>query len=336
MFTADVPEYVIDLARPEAARWDEVIAREAAVAGRLIGEAGAIFERVPELLRWVFARLYQKSGGLYQHEIGAWARALDASPGTVTLLNCAYELSHLRWPRVFGCTAGVCWVDGLGLVHVRSLDWPLATMGTATRLFRWRRGPREFVVVGVPGQVGVLSGMLPHTYSVTINWAPPVAFPIFEFGPTFLLRHVLETCDTYETAVRTLTETKLATSVFFTVCGSAKGQACVIERTQTEAVVRRPVASVLVQANHHVADRFKRNNADILEGESDDDVFSLAGSTRRAETLGAALAELSTACSLDAPAATLQRGSVLNADTCQQMVFCPARGAVKVWRKVDG
>jgi hypothetical protein len=38
--------------------------------------------------------------------------------------------------------------------------------------------------------------MLPHAYSVTINWAPPAAFPCFNFGPAFLLREVLETCDT--------------------------------------------------------------------------------------------------------------------------------------------
>jgi hypothetical protein len=133
-------------------------------------------------------------------------------------------LSHLRWPSIFGCSAGVRWIDGLGLVRVRCLDWPLAAMGGATRLFRFRRGAREFVSVGVPGHVGMLSGMLPHAYSATINWAPPVAFPCFDFGPTFLLRHCLETCDSYDAAVRTLTETRLSTSVFFAVCAPRKAR----------------------------------------------------------------------------------------------------------------
>ncbi len=138
----DVPNYAIDLGQVEMKRWEDVIDREKTVASGLVQEAGAAFARVPELFRWVFARLYQTSGGLYQGEIASWADALGVSMGTVTLLNCAYELSHLRWPRVFGCTAGVRWVEGLGLVHVRSLDWPLATMGGATRLFRFRsRGP---------------------------------------------------------------------------------------------------------------------------------------------------------------------------------------------------
>jgi predicted choloylglycine hydrolase len=221
------------------------------------------------------------------------------------------------------------------MVHVRSLDWPLATMGDATRLFRFRQGTREFISLGVPGQVGVLSGMLPQAYSVTINWAPPTAFPSFEFGPAFLLRFTLETCDSYEAAVQTLTQTPLSTSVFFTVCGTKKGQACVIERTQSEAAVRKMSGTVLVQANHHVAERFVKNNEDILEGESDEDLFSLAGSGRRADILTSALAEIPVACNADTMASALNRETVLNQDTCQQMVFYPDSGEVKVWRRSE-
>jgi acid ceramidase len=336
MFTTDIPTYLIDLGRDEPERWEEVISREQMAAGRLVQEASSQFERVPELLRWVFARLYQRVGGLYRGEIASWAEALGVSLGTATILNCAYELSHLRWPKLFGCTAGVRWVDGLGMVHVRSLDWPLATMGDATRLFRFRRGAREFVSVGVPGHVGVLSGMLPYVYSVTINWAPPVAFPCFDFGPAFLLRDTLETCDSYDAAVRTLTETRLSTSVFFTICGTAMDQACVIERTQREAVVRAMPGPVLVQANHHVAGRFVKNNEDILEGEADEDVFSLAGSGKRADTLDRALGEISVSCTLETVANALNKATVLNQDTCQQMVLCPASGEVKAWQRADG
>jgi hypothetical protein len=170
---------------------------------------------------------------------------------------------------------------------------------------------------------------------VTINWAPPVALPCFDFGPAFLLRDTLETCDSYDAAVRTLTETRLSTSVFFTVCGTAQDQACVIERTQREAVVRRMAGPVLVQANHHVAGQFINNNRDILEGEADEDVFSLAGSGQRADTLSGALAGLPTSCPLDTVANALSTATILNQDTCQQMVFCPGSGEVKVWRRTE-
>jgi hypothetical protein len=162
-----------------------------------------------------------------------------------------------------------------------------------------------------------------------------VAFPCFEFGPAFLLRDTLETCDSYDAAVRTLTETHLSTSVFFTVCGTTRDQACIIERTQREAVLRPLVGPVLVQANHHVGKRFVKNNKDILMGEGDDDLFSLAGSSRRAETLNQKLGALPRASSLDMVGSALNGEPVLNADTCQQMVFCPGSGEVKVWRRVE-
>src|SRR5262245_21266632 len=122
MFAAEVPTYTIDLELPESRRWSEVIAAERAAAARLLGEAAREFERVPELVRRVLRKLYQLSGGLYRDEIKAWADALGVSAATVTLLNCAYELSHLRLPRPFGCTAGVRMTSGLGPVYVRNLD----------------------------------------------------------------------------------------------------------------------------------------------------------------------------------------------------------------------
>ena len=332
MFQPDVPTYLIDLENAEALRWADVAAREKDVASLIAREAGKEFERVPELLRRIFARLYTVFGGLYRAEMEAWADALQMSLGTITMLNCAYELSHLPQPRLFGCTAGVRWIDGLGLVHIRNLDWPLASMGNATRLFRFRRGKREFVSVGVPGQVSVLSGMLPKAYSVTINWAPPTSFPSFEFGPAFLLRDTLETCDTYDEAFRVLRDTKLSTSVFFTICGTEKDQACVIERTKNKAAVRPLTGPTLVQANHHVAKQFAKNNAKLPPPEGDEEEFSLEGSSQRAQILGDALAEVGS-CSLENITAPLDVATVLNRYTCQQMVFCPRSGEVKVWRR---
>jgi hypothetical protein len=176
--------------------------------------------------------------------------------------------------------------------------------------------------------------MLPHAYSVTINWAPPVSFPSFHFGPGFLLRHTLQTCDSYETAVRTLTRTPLSTSVFFTVCGTEKDQACVIERTQQQAAVRSMTGLVLAQANHHVAARFARNNEEleVVEGEEE---FSLEGSTCRADTLCRLLSAIRSPSTLRYAAEVLDIPPVLNKLTCQQMVFCPRTGEVGVWRRAD-
>ena len=159
--------------------------------------------------------------------------------------------------------------------------------------------------------------MLPGAYSATINWAPPARTPTFRFGPTFLLRDTLETCDSYAAAVEALRKTPVAASVFFTVCGTEAGQACVIERTPGAAVVR-PADGPVVQANHHVEVRFAANNADLDDVAEDEQEFSRAGSAARADALARAL----------------DAGPVLNKFTCQQMVFCPRSGDVRVWRRL--
>lgn len=333
MFTSEVPSYVVDLGLPEAERWAEVIAAEKENARQLIDRAAADLERVPKTARWTFGQLYRMFGGLYQGEIAAWAEALGVSVGTATMLNCLYELSHLPQPKWLGCTAGICWMEGHGMVHVRTLDWPIEGMGEATRLFRFKKGNREFVSIAMPGQVGMLSGMLPGAYSVTINWAPPAALPNFDFGPGFLLRDVFETCDTYDAAVNRLTKEPLSTSVFYTVCGTEKAQACVIERTQAGAAVRPFTGKEpLVQANHHIAPTFARNNEAIREVPPEEEVFSIDGSTKRVKIMQDGLAALPATCSLEAMAAPLDVPTVLNSQTCQKMVFCPATGELKLWR----
>ncbi len=60
MLTPGAPAYEIDLADDEGRRWAGVIAAEREIAARLAREAAAEFESVPELLRWAFARLYER------------------------------------------------------------------------------------------------------------------------------------------------------------------------------------------------------------------------------------------------------------------------------------
>jgi hypothetical protein len=119
-------------------------------------------------------------------------------------MNCLYELNHLAERRAalgsqvpewlqalisFGCTAGAVRLADGRAVHVRNMDWPLQPIRTATRLFRFTDGDREFVTVGLPGLVGALSGMVPGAYSVTINYAPPTFLPGFAFGPLSSYEH---------------------------------------------------------------------------------------------------------------------------------------------------
>lgn len=329
MFCSNVPHFVIDLSKRPETRWDHVVDAMREPAQALVNQAGRELARVPSLLRGGFGWLYWLRGGLYTREISGLARRLGVTSGTATILNCAYEMSHLQVPRILGCTAGVRYIKDEGMVHVRTLDWPLPAMGPATCVFHMIYGLRAYVAVGVPGQVGVLSGMVPGGYSVTINWAPPRRNPNFNFGPTFLLRHVLETCDTYQAAVAALRDTPLSTSVFFTVCGVNAGEGCVIERTQKTAAVRELEDGVVVQANHHVAAPMK--GAKLKKGVQLENADYLDWSGGRADQMQAALL----ACGNEGnPLLSMASGPVENPETVQKMKFCPRTGEMEVWRRL--
>lgn len=339
MWTSETPTYVIDLQQDEATRWREVIAAEKITAFRLAAEAALEIENVPEIARWLFGRWYTLGGGPYLKEINAWADALGVSHGTVTMLNCSYELSQLRLgnplSKLLGCTAGVRWIDGVGIVHARTLDWPLNSLGNATRLFRFRCGQREFVSIGIIGYLGVLSGMLPHRYSATINWAPPSSLPSFNSGPTFVLRRTLEECDTYAEAVERLTHTPLSASVFYTVAGVEPGQGCVIERTRSKAIVHQMGQGVVTHANHHVAEHFSRSNQDLCAIETSAGESAYENSCRRAEVLAKAILDFQPSRDLEDLEAALSLEPILNENTYQKMIFCPRTGALKVWRRLE-
>lgn len=291
------------------------------------------------VLRAAFNSLFKLYGGPYHDEMRAIAELAGLPTTLIVLLNCSYELSHAAEhlfggaPGPFGCTSGVRWLPNRGMVHVRNMDWPLPHLGRATRIYVYTGHGRQFITVGVTGLVGVLSGMVPERYSVTINWAPPTRMPGFDWGPTFLLRQVLESTSSYEQAVRELHDTPLASSVFFTVCGTRNGQACVVERTRTGAYVREfpregdQSTRVLAQANHFASSRMSWANQMIEE--EDDGASVLNYSQERATAIESALRSAYTRKdALDA----LDEDPVLNGDTYQQMIFCPATGELGCWR----
>lgn len=329
MFSKDIPEFRLDLDGDPEGMWSHVVAAMKPQTHSLVEEASRELSRVPGFLRWLFTFFYRNAGGLYVNEMSGLAKQLGISAHTATMLNCAYELSHVHRPRLFGCTAGVRDTVN-GPIHVRTLDWPFTTMGPATGLFRFfNNSHREFISVGVPGQVGVLSGMVPGGYSVTINWAPPGRNPRFwSYGPMFLLRLVLERCSDYAKAVEILSKTPLSTSVFFTVCGVKPGEGCVIERGQYKCVVRPMTDGVVTQANHHCAACFQGNNAAVAYMEGAE---YLGFSGQRQDLLAKGLRHAQPGDKLHK---LLEQEPITNFQTVQRMSFCPATGEVHVERRI--
>ena len=346
MFAQCTKSYEIDLSLPEEERWEDVISAERTLARKVCKDVLAQIEPVPQLARLVFEKIYRLAGGRYVGEMEAWASALNVSLGDMAVIQCSYEFAHLRnvlmrqggeifkrFGGLFGCTAGIHQTRSLGMVHVRSMDWPMRHGGEATRIFKFRDGERVFYSVGVLGLIGVLSGMLPGAYSVTINWAEPQTAPNpLAFGPLFLLREAMETCDSYEAVVYKLSKTELASPVFFVVCGAKRGQGCVIERTKTSASVRRWKDEPLTQGNHYECKRFLRHNAPILEAEEGyENLFD--DSVARTDLMSEMLVEHRQPASVRSLSAVVRKSPIRNIETVHQMAFHPKSGSLCVWAR---
>jgi hypothetical protein len=352
--------YTINLELPEEERWSEVIRRERTLARGLIKEALAMVKDFPKFFRKPVKTLYRIVGGRYTGEMQAWAHALRVGEEDFLLTQCSYELSHLPESdgvfsgtlkegkkaydflrslrkKVLGCTSGIKHARGHGMVHLRSLDWPLKKGAKATRIFRFIDGDREFIAVGMVGMVGVLSGMVTGGYSATINHAQPDTDPdITALGPLFLLREVLETCDTYEEAVYMLKHSPVSTHVFFTVCGIKAGQACTIERGKKNASIRKHGRGTHAQGNLYINRPFKHLNAKAHnlteEQEEEGDWISLFDdSTARVEKMESELKSFTPTKDLASFGSVLRKDPIRSDTTIHQIVFRPRTGDLCVW-----
>lgn len=320
-------------------RWGEVIARESKTAAKLIEAAWKLYPSTVQLLEPVFAEAYREFDGAYIGELEVWAKALGIPFGQLALVNCAYEVDHvgdtlsigeigeMLFKRLFACSAGVVELEGGEPVHLRNLDWPISGMGDATRVFEFTKAKRRFVTVGFPGFVGALSGMLPGAYSVSINWAPPNRTPSFDHSPSLLLRQTLESCDTYEKALTHLRRTKLSTSVFYTLCGTAKGEGCVIERTPDKESVRELSDGYVAVTNHYRENgAFKAHNEKLAQLKNED--FLVQNTFDRLKDLTNSVKRvIGTPWSAEKLFGALDGGrDVTNYETCQRILFRPRTG----------
>jgi len=342
--------YTIDLELPEEERWREVIKREKTIARSLIKEALDMFKPFPKAFRKPLKILYRIAGGRYLGEIRAWSNGIGVREEDLLLTQCSYEFSHFQRSdgvigqtikkggtflqslrkKVMGCTSGIKHVKGHGMVHLRSLDWPLKNGVKATRIFRFVDGDREFIAVSLVGMVGVLSGMVPGAYSASINYAEPDTDPdITALGPLFLLRETLEKCDTYESAVYMLKHSPVSTHVFFTVCGSKAGQACTIERGKKKASIRKYRDETHVQGNHYINRPFSHLNSKIQIEEDCISIFD--DSTARVERMKEELIAFTPANTLHSFGSILRKYPIRNEGTIHQIAFRPKTGDLCVW-----
>ena len=188
-----------------------------------------------------------RAGTVYAAEIDSVARTLN-KPG-IWLLHGAY---------LFGCTA-LGDESEKGPRLRRTLDWPFPGLGRLAEVRCQRGAAGEFLNVTWPGFVGVLTAVAPSRFAASINQAPmrrrwrsPMLLWLDyalnalqglrgsgRLPPEHLLRHVFETCASFDEARRLLETAPVARPVLFLLVGTKPGERIVIEREETRAKTYR-------------------------------------------------------------------------------------------------
>jgi len=260
-----IPEVTIDLTKPPEERWVKMLVEHDET---VVGILEDVEQEVASWGREFLVGLGKKFLGLFRHlygaeeyvkEINAIADLLEVDPNLLFASNLAYDITS--WceahddllGKFFGCTG---FIDGNGPLLARNMDWDWPRgIRHHSMVIRFTDGLNEFITVGFPGHIGVISGISSSGFSLTVNQAYAARFtPSWTAMPvTWQVRRVLERAPSFKSALKLLTTEKTLTGAFYLVCGEKPGEAALIESDGDQDVVTEVGSGeYAVIANHYL------------------------------------------------------------------------------------
>nr|XP_046165519.1 acid ceramidase-like [Oncorhynchus gorbuscha] len=256
-FKGPVTWYTIDLDLPPSERWKLIITDKKAELVNMIQAikdlanafvpSGKLIDLVDKDLPLIVNTLPYP----FNEEIKGVATASGVPLGEVVLYNIFYEIFTV-------CTSLVAEDSNGNLIHGRNMDFGLF-MGWDMKNRSWliteklkplvvnidfQRGNKTvFKSTNFAGYVGMLTGIKPHAFTLTMNERFSLDggyIGIVEWilgnrdgmWMSFLTRSVLENATSYEEAKHLLAQTKLLAPAYFILGGNQTGQGCVITRSR--------------------------------------------------------------------------------------------------------
>ncbi|XP_036372807.1 N-acylsphingosine amidohydrolase (acid ceramidase) 1b [Megalops cyprinoides] len=256
-FKGAVTWYTVDLDLPPSKRWTEVITDKKADLVTMIAAikdladafvpSGKLINLVDKDLPLILNTLPYP----FNEEIVGIAKDSGVPLGEIVLFNIFYEVFTV-------CTSMVAEDENGNLYHGRNLDFGLF-MGWDMKNKSWtiteklkplvvnvdfrRNNHTVFKSTNFAGYVGMLTGIRPHTFTLTMNERFSLDggyIGILEWilgkrdgmWMSFLTRSVLENATSYEDAKNQLAQTELLAPAYFILGGNQTGQGCVITRSR--------------------------------------------------------------------------------------------------------
>ncbi len=202
----------------------------------------------------------------YLEEIAGVRKFCNFTENQILITNLYYDALKF----VFGCTS-FSYLNHAENIHARNLDWwsERNALKAHSKVFHFKKA-NEIIYssVGWPGFIGILSGMRASSYSITLNAVLSSEGPNMAPPVTLLIRQVLEFEQDYDSAVRKLCQTPIASDCLLMIVGKEPGQACVIERTPTKFAIRNPENNQLIVTNDYKILNGANLSNDILQDTS--------------------------------------------------------------------
>jgi len=245
-----VPTYIVNLDLPPQQRWTQICSNATYqnISNYLINTVSGILRDggagLEEIGRFLNDYYFPTELAL---EIQGCASAMGISYGWISLLNIGYEVSD-------ACTSIVAQTPDGKIYHARNLDfWD--GMGFTDSLKEMafqvefqKGGETQFYATTFSGFVGILSGMKPNAFSVTIDtrfYPQGVSQMFYEIIAaiveknaslvTFLSREVFQNENSFNAAVENLSGDTLIADVYYIVAGVSAGEGAVISRNRMNA-----------------------------------------------------------------------------------------------------
>ena len=199
--------------------------------------------------------------GDYGKEIMGISNITNIKLYEITIYNIFYEIFSL-------CTSSIINVDNY-VIHGRNLDFGLFMNGIVPILKRLvidvkfvRNNKVIYQVHTFAGYVGVLTGMKPYYYSITINQRfilnggyMGILRWFYNMKPkwnSFIVRDILEGNYNYYQAAEILQKTELVSPIYYIIAGIEYNQGLLITRNRyyEEMPLYLNSTSYLIQTNH--------------------------------------------------------------------------------------
>ena len=239
--SALVPLYTVDLDAPASQRWQ-------ALATQYKPQITAVVDIVKQRIPKIILPLLEKMGGKleehlpapYAEEIASVAAATGQPVADIFALNIFYEINS-------GCTSIVAAQQNGTLIHGRNLDYGIPGLQNLTADVVFTRGGGAEVYRGTTyiGYVGLLTGMRPHAWSVSIDERDTTNGTVWDNAMEallhgghsigFFLRSTLETAEDFDTALSAVQAAPLD-SPSYIILGGAGGDGAIVTRERSVAV----------------------------------------------------------------------------------------------------